>query len=144
MNYLADSFISVACWNDISDVVNWIKYIIKMNLLSLHGFVISCLFIWMFILWVIPISETLTRLYMHAKLLQSCPTLQTCGPYPARLLCPWGSPGKNTGVGCHIILQGILQSHSMTSIYILSTTPNILHCLPTLPLFCLSTRLRTL
>ena len=23
---------------------------------------------------------------------------------PARLLCPWDSPGKNTGVGCHSIL----------------------------------------
>ena len=29
--------------------------------------------------------------------------------YPARLLCPWDSPGKNTGVrmSCHFILQGI-------------------------------------
>ena len=26
---------------------------------------------------------------------------------PARLLCPWDSPGKNTGVGCHFLLQGI-------------------------------------
>jgi hypothetical protein len=25
-----------------------------------------------------------------------CPTLVT----PVRLLCPWNSPGKNTGVGC--------------------------------------------
>ena len=24
-----------------------------------------------------------------------------------RLLCPWDSPGKNTGVGCHFLLQGI-------------------------------------
>ena len=24
---------------------------------------------------------------------------------PARLLCPWNSPGKNTGVGCHFLLQ---------------------------------------
>ena len=24
---------------------------------------------------------------------------------PNRLLCPWDSPGKNTGVGCHILLQ---------------------------------------
>ena len=24
------------------------------------------------------------------------------------LLCPWNSPGKNTGVGCHSFLQGIL------------------------------------
>ena len=23
------------------------------------------------------------------------------------LLCPWNSPGKNTGVGCHVLLQGI-------------------------------------
>ena len=27
------------------------------------------------------------------------------GPWPARLLCPWDSPGKNTGVGCHFLLQ---------------------------------------
>ena len=26
---------------------------------------------------------------------------------PARLLFPWNSPGKNTGVGCHALLQGI-------------------------------------
>ena len=25
---------------------------------------------------------------------------------PHGLLCPWDSPGKNTGVGCHAILQG--------------------------------------
>ena len=23
------------------------------------------------------------------------------------LLCPWNFPGKNTGVGCHFLLQGI-------------------------------------
>ena len=26
---------------------------------------------------------------------------------PARILCPWSSPGKNTGVGCHSLLQEI-------------------------------------
>ena len=25
----------------------------------------------------------------------------------SRLLCPWNFPGKNTGVGCHFLLQGI-------------------------------------
>ena len=25
---------------------------------------------------------------------------------PARLLCPWDSPGKKTAVGCHALLQG--------------------------------------
>ena len=41
-----------------------------------------------------------------AKLLQSCPTL--CDPIrwqPTRLLRPWDSPGKNTGVGRHFLLQ---------------------------------------
>ena len=27
--------------------------------------------------------------------------------YPARLLCPWDSPGKNTGEGSYFLLQGI-------------------------------------
>ena len=38
--------------------------------------------------------------------LQSCPTL--CDPIdgsPPRLPRPWDSPGKNTGVGCHFLLQ---------------------------------------
>ena len=41
-----------------------------------------------------------------AKSLQSCPIL--CNPIdgsPIRLLHPWDSPGKNTGVGCHFLLQ---------------------------------------
>ena len=29
------------------------------------------------------------------------------GLYPTRLLCPWDSPGKNTGMGCHTLFQGI-------------------------------------
>ena len=27
--------------------------------------------------------------------------------WPTKLFCPWDSPGKNTGVGCHAFLQGI-------------------------------------
>ena len=33
-------------------------------------------------------------------------SLQPHGPYPARLLCPWNFPGKNTRVACHFLLQG--------------------------------------
>ena len=33
-------------------------------------------------------------------------SLRPCGLYPTRLLCPWDSPGKNSGVGCHFLLQG--------------------------------------
>ena len=28
------------------------------------------------------------------------------GQQPTRLLCPWNSPGKRTGVGCHFLLPG--------------------------------------
>ena len=39
---------------------------------------------------------------------QSCPTLSwPHGLYSLRLLWPWNFPGKNTGVGCHLLLQGI-------------------------------------
>ena len=39
------------------------------------------------------------------KLDQSCQTLRPHRQQPTRLLCPWDSPGKNTGVGCHFLLQ---------------------------------------
>ena len=44
---------------------------------------------------------------VHAKLFQLCPTLCDYGLQCTRLLCPWDAPGKNTGVGCHTLLQGI-------------------------------------
>ena len=40
-----------------------------------------------------------------AKSLQLCLTVQPHRRQPTRLLCPWDSPGKNTGVGCHFPLQ---------------------------------------
>ena len=40
-----------------------------------------------------------------AKSLKSCPTLQPHRRQPTRLPRPWDSPGKNTGVGCHFLLQ---------------------------------------
>ena len=43
-----------------------------------------------------------------AKSLQSCLTLcEAPWTVAPRLLCPWDSPGRNTGVGCHFLLQGI-------------------------------------
>ena len=36
-----------------------------------------------------------------------------------RLLCPWGSPGKSTAVGCHFLLQGIF----LTQV----SNPHLLH-----------------
>ena len=33
-------------------------------------------------------------------------SLRPYGLQPTRLLCPWDSPGKNSGVGYHVLLQG--------------------------------------
>ena len=59
--------------------------------------------------------ETLSHIFIDrncrqtslaAKSLQSCPTLvQHHRRQPTRLPCPWDSPGKNTGGGCHFLLQ---------------------------------------
>ena len=44
--------------------------------------------------------------HLAAKSLQLCPTLcDPIGGSPSRPCCPWDSPGKNTGVGCHFLLQ---------------------------------------
>ena len=40
-----------------------------------------------------------------AKLLQSCLTVRLHRLQPIRLHHPWDSPGKDTGVGCHFLLQ---------------------------------------
>ena len=52
---------------------------------------------------------------------------QSCGIFcefmccsPSRLLCPWNSTGKNTGVGSHSLLQGIFPTQWLN--------PGLLHC----------------
>ena len=48
------------------------------------------------------------------KVAQSYPTL--CNPMgcgPPRLLCPWDSSGKNTGMGCLSLLQGIFPTQGL-------------------------------
>ena len=42
-----------------------------------------------------------------AKSLQLCPTVRPHRRQPTRLCCPWDPPGRNTGVGCHFLLQGM-------------------------------------
>ena len=51
---------------------------------------------------------------MHAKLLQSCPTL--CDPMDYSLpgsSVHWDSPGKDIGVSCHALLQGIFPAQEL-------------------------------
>ena len=53
----------------------------------------------------------ITRRYHYIPSAVQCSvmsdSLQPHGLQPARLLCQWDFPGKNTGVGGHALLQGI-------------------------------------
>ena len=46
--------------------------------------------------------------------------LRPQGLQPTRLLCPWDFPGKNSGVGCHFLLQAIFPTQE--------SNPDLLHC----------------
>ena len=43
-------------------------------------------------------------------------SLRPRGRQPARLLCPRDFPGKNTGVGCHSLLQGTFPTRDQTRV----------------------------
>ena len=54
---------------------------------------------------------------------QSCLTLSPHGLSSARLLCPWGSSGKNTGASCHFLLQEIFPTQGSNQGFLC-----LLHC----------------
>ena len=53
-----------------------------------------------------------------------CPSLAAPWSVATRLLCPWDFPGKNTGAGCHFLLQEIFLTQGLN--------PGVLHCRQTL------------
>ena len=58
-----------------------------------------------------------------AKSFQSCPT--------TKLPCPWDSPGKNTGVGCHFLLQCMkVKGKSLSHVGLLATPWTAAHQAP--------------
>ena len=51
---------------------------------------------------------------------------------PTRLSCPWDSPGKNTGVGCHFPLQCMkVKVKSLSLVQLLATPWTVAHQAPT-------------
>ena len=50
--------------------------------------------------------------FSHRSIMSN--SLLPCGLWPTRVLCPWGSPGKNTGVGCHALCQGIFLTQGLS------------------------------
>ena len=93
--------------------VFWTKLMIKLaNGLNLRGLIKrevwdkSYIFVW---------RVTHDSWIGQQPFAQSCLTL--CKPM---LPCPWNPPGKNTGVGCHFLLQGIFPTQGLN--------PGLLHC----------------
>ena len=66
------------------------------------------------------LSDLVNSIYESVSCSVTCDPLQTHGLQPSRLLCPWNSPCKNTGVGCHFLLQGICP--------IQGSNPHLSHC----------------
>ena len=58
---------------------------------------------------------------------QSFLTLWSHGLWPARLSCPQTFPGKNTGVACHFLLQGIFSSQRSCISWVSCIGRQILH-----------------
>ena len=82
----------------------------------MYGWV-SSLFIWnyhkIFVNWLCQVSSVVFD------------SVQPCRRQPTRLPRPWDSPGKNTGVGCHFLLQrtsypGSINSSCQAKCYIIS------------------------
>ena len=73
--------------------------------------------------WQIPNYSELTKPRLKSESVSHSVvsnSLQPHGVGPARLLCPWDFPSKNTGVGCHFLLQGIFPTQQ--------SYPGLLHC----------------
>ena len=61
-------------------------------------------------------TKTKTKKHQGSQCLQDC--LPLISPYTH--IWGWGSPGKNTGVGCHFLLPGIFLTRGLN--------PGLLHC----------------
>ena len=74
-----------------------------------------CVYIWL--IWASRVMLVVKTVLSRAVVSDSL------GPHvlqPSRILCPWDSPGKNTGVRCHAVLQGIFP--------IQGSNPGLPHC----------------
>ena len=86
----------------------------------------NCLFLRDFSEWFLMINQMtlLAAAYCPLCVHVSCSvvsdSLRPLGLEPTRLLYLWYSPGKNTGVDCHFLLQRILPTHG--------SNPGLLHC----------------
>ena len=65
--------------------------------------------------WIPVVHDLSSESTVNAPVFPSL-CVQSCLTEPARLLCPWDFPGKNTRVGCHFLLQGIFPTQGSNCI----------------------------
>ena len=71
----------------------------------------------------LPIIHRLCFFQLHWGIINSVScsvmsnSLHPHGPEPVRDLCPWNSPGKNTGGGSHSLLQGSSRPRDQTRVF---------------------------
>ena len=86
--------------------------------------------VWIYLICLVPmfLAQNYTMLYLYhgvysissvGRLVMSS-SLWSHGLLPARVLCRWDFPGKNTRVGFHVLLQGIFPTQE--------SNLGLLHC----------------
>ena len=86
---------------------------------------LACKWGWQFIVFLILIMSALSFFWKKytggrcARVLSRVRLFVTPWAVPARLLCPWGFPGKNTGVGGHFLLQCV-KVKSLSRVWLLA------------------------
>ena len=73
-------------------------------------------------------SRTIKGTYVWVSRSVVPDSLQPPGQQPTRLPCPWDSPGKNTGVGCHFLLQGMKEKSESEVAQSCSTPSDPMDC----------------
>ena len=92
-------------------IAKWIRNFCHYKLMAFGG-----ILVWLWIIFALFFTinvincqslnhNTYVHRYYAAKSLHSCLTVRPHRRQPTRLCRPWDSPGKNTGVGCHFLLQ---------------------------------------
>ena len=77
------------------------------HIMLFQGQLISAVSCWLSPLQVNAYLPLIMHAWTHWVASVMSNSLKSYGPWPIRFLCSWGSPGKITGVGCHVFLQGI-------------------------------------
>ena len=78
---------------------------------------------WMnWVIIIVPVLKVRKQIQWECQSLSRVRLFATPWTVATRLLCPQDSPGKNTGVSCHFLLQGIFPTQDLNPPGRLSTT----------------------